>query len=243
MEVRPVPLEPDVQAKWYDTVGDLPSAQGRLEQGQARTDQHLKIFRQQLDDAKPAAGAPEVGTGRLGRSTTEMEKVHDGRQSAEQAAKEHAAEGGVDREPDDRPRSRSRQGGAGRAGVAAGVRRRLTGWIFALPFARDLRRLSGRCRSSRRSRSASRTSGSRTSGLVTARASSASTTTRKLFHDEVFWKRVAEHGVLRVVGVPLTIAIGLAAAVGLNHAALGSCKGIFRVGYYLPVVTSIVASP
>ncbi len=43
-----------------------------------------------------------------------------------------------------------------------------------------------------------------------------------------------------VVGVPVTIAVGLAVAVGLNHAAL-RLKGLFRVGYYVPVVTSIVA--
>ena len=41
-------------------------------------------------------------------------------------------------------------------------------------------------------------------------------------------------------GVPLTLAAGLFAAVLLNR-ALGKLQGLFRVGYYLPVVTSIVA--
>ncbi|MBD0292733.1 MAG: sugar ABC transporter permease [Jiangellaceae bacterium] len=42
-----------------------------------------------------------------------------------------------------------------------------------------------------------------------------------------------------VVGVPLTMVLALAAAVGLNSIAW--LRGFFRVGYYLPVVTSIVA--
>lgn len=43
-----------------------------------------------------------------------------------------------------------------------------------------------------------------------------------------------------VLGVPLTLAAGLLAAVGLNQGVI-RFKALFRVGYYLPVVTSIVA--
>lgn len=42
-----------------------------------------------------------------------------------------------------------------------------------------------------------------------------------------------------VLGVPLTMGVALAVAVGLNGVA--RLRGFFRVGYYLPVVTSIVA--
>jgi multiple sugar transport system permease protein len=42
-----------------------------------------------------------------------------------------------------------------------------------------------------------------------------------------------------VLGVPLTMVLALAAAVGLNRITF--LRGLFRVGYYLPVVTSIVA--
>ena len=42
-----------------------------------------------------------------------------------------------------------------------------------------------------------------------------------------------------MLGVPLTMAVALAVAVGLNR--IERLKGFFRVGYYLPVVTSIVA--
>ena len=43
-----------------------------------------------------------------------------------------------------------------------------------------------------------------------------------------------------LVGVPLTIVLGLAAAVGLNQQIV-RFRTFFRVGFYLPVVTSIVA--
>jgi len=62
----------------------------------------------------------------------------------------------------------------------------------------------------------------------------------QLVHDDVFWKSVRNTAYFVIVGVPLTIGVGLAVAVGLNHAAL-KLKGLFRVAYYLPVVTSIVA--
>jgi multiple sugar transport system permease protein len=62
----------------------------------------------------------------------------------------------------------------------------------------------------------------------------------KLIHDELFWKSARNTAYFVVVGVPATIALGLVLAVGLNHAAL-RLKGLFRVGYYVPVVTSIVA--
>jgi len=62
----------------------------------------------------------------------------------------------------------------------------------------------------------------------------------ELIHDDVFWKSVKNTAYFVIVGVPLTIGIGLAVAVALNHAAL-KLKGLFRVAYFLPVVTSIVA--
>ena len=62
----------------------------------------------------------------------------------------------------------------------------------------------------------------------------------RLLDDERFLKASRNTAVFVVVGVPLTIALGLLAAVGLNQ-AIGKIQGFFRVGYYLPVVTSIVA--
>jgi multiple sugar transport system permease protein len=62
----------------------------------------------------------------------------------------------------------------------------------------------------------------------------------QLIHDQLFWKAARNTAYFVVVGVPVTIGVGLLVALGLNNAAL-RLKGLFRVGYYLPVVTSIVA--
>ena len=62
----------------------------------------------------------------------------------------------------------------------------------------------------------------------------------QLIHDDTFWKAARNTAYFVVVGVPVTIGVGLLVALGLNNAAL-RLKGLFRVGYYLPVVTSIVA--
>jgi multiple sugar transport system permease protein len=62
----------------------------------------------------------------------------------------------------------------------------------------------------------------------------------RLVDDETFLKAARNTLIFVVFGVPLTLALGLVAALGLNQ-ALGRFQGLFRVGYYLPVVTSIVA--
>ena len=58
--------------------------------------------------------------------------------------------------------------------------------------------------------------------------------------DPRFQKAAANTAVFVLVGVPLTMVLGLAAAVGLNQAVV-RFRTLFRVGFYLPVVTSIVA--
>jgi multiple sugar transport system permease protein len=58
--------------------------------------------------------------------------------------------------------------------------------------------------------------------------------------DPKFHKAASNTVVYVVVGVPLTMALGLLAAVGLNQGVV-KFRTLFRVGYYLPVVTSIVA--
>lgn len=61
----------------------------------------------------------------------------------------------------------------------------------------------------------------------------------KLFRDPVFLTTAANTAWYVLLGVPLTMAAGLAAALGLNR--ITRLRAFFRVGYYLPVVTSIVA--
>jgi ABC-type sugar transport system permease subunit len=62
----------------------------------------------------------------------------------------------------------------------------------------------------------------------------------KLFDDPVFTRALRNTAYFVVVGVPCTLALGLLLAVALNQ-GIGKLRGLFRVGFYLPVVTSIVA--
>jgi multiple sugar transport system permease protein len=60
-----------------------------------------------------------------------------------------------------------------------------------------------------------------------------------LIQDPLFRKVTLNTLLYLLLGVPLTMGIALAVAVGLN--GLSRSRGFFRVGFYLPVVTSIVA--
>jgi multiple sugar transport system permease protein len=61
-----------------------------------------------------------------------------------------------------------------------------------------------------------------------------------LLSDETFRQAAFNTAYFVVIGVPLTMGVALAVAVGLNS-GITRLKAFFRVGYYLPVVTSIVA--
>ncbi len=62
----------------------------------------------------------------------------------------------------------------------------------------------------------------------------------RLLHDDLFQRAAVNTLVFVVIGVPLTIVAALAAANALNS-GLVRFRALFRVGFYLPVVTSIVA--
>lgn len=61
-----------------------------------------------------------------------------------------------------------------------------------------------------------------------------------LLADRTFWTALWNTAYFVVVGVPLTLVLGLAAALALDK-GIRRFRTLFRVGYYLPVVTSIVA--
>ena len=61
-----------------------------------------------------------------------------------------------------------------------------------------------------------------------------------LFQDPRFLKALSNTAVFVLVGVPLTIVLALLVAVALNN-GINKLRTVFRVGYYAPVVTSIVA--
>jgi multiple sugar transport system permease protein len=62
----------------------------------------------------------------------------------------------------------------------------------------------------------------------------------KLLDDDTFRQAVVNTVLFVAVGVPLTMVVALAAASALNSGLI-RLRAIFRVGFYLPVVTSIVA--
>jgi ABC-type sugar transport system permease subunit len=61
-----------------------------------------------------------------------------------------------------------------------------------------------------------------------------------VFADPKFWKSLGNTVYFVLVGVPLTLVLGLVIANALSR-GITRFRTAFRVGYYLPVVTSIVA--
>jgi multiple sugar transport system permease protein len=62
----------------------------------------------------------------------------------------------------------------------------------------------------------------------------------RMLHDDQLQQAMFNTGYFVVVGVPLTLLCGLAVAVALNS-GVTRMQTLFRVGYYLPVVSSTVA--
>lgn len=62
----------------------------------------------------------------------------------------------------------------------------------------------------------------------------------QLFGDQRFLRSLGVTGIFVVIGIPVTIAVALALALALNTGR-GRIVSFFRVGFYAPVVTSIVA--
>ncbi|MDN4523877.1 carbohydrate ABC transporter permease [Fictibacillus fluitans] len=62
----------------------------------------------------------------------------------------------------------------------------------------------------------------------------------RLFHDDIFWKALTNTFIIFIIQVPLMIILALILANLLNHQLL-KLKGFFRVSFFLPAVTSLVA--
>ncbi|SOC57017.1 carbohydrate ABC transporter permease [Ornithinimicrobium cerasi] len=62
----------------------------------------------------------------------------------------------------------------------------------------------------------------------------------KAFADPIFRQAALNTAYFVVVGVPLTMTVALAAAVALNS-GISRFRAIFRLGFYTPVITSIIA--
>ena len=123
--------------------------------------------------------------------------------------------------------------------LAVGTRRALIGWGFALPFmALFLVFVAGPTLASL---------GMSFTDLTSRDVESPTNVNvvgidnyTELFGDEQFRQAMINTAYFVVVGVPLTMVLGLAAAVALNS-GITRFRTFFRVGFYLPVVTSIVA--
>jgi multiple sugar transport system permease protein len=130
-------------------------------------------------------------------------------------------------------------GGAGRTSSGARLRDQFTGWLFALPFvAIFLVFLAGPI-------VASLVLSFTSFGLADLRNPIGASFVglanyAQLFGDRKFLAAVGNTTYFVVAGVPLTLFAGLMAALALNSALI-KFRTFFRVGYYLPVVTSIVA--
>ncbi|NAZ81355.1 ABC transporter permease subunit [Kineococcus sp. R8] len=61
-----------------------------------------------------------------------------------------------------------------------------------------------------------------------------------LFADPLFRRSLLNTALYVVLGIPLTMAVALTLAIALNN-GIGRFRTVFRVGFYTPVVTSIVA--
>lgn len=61
-----------------------------------------------------------------------------------------------------------------------------------------------------------------------------------LFSDDTFLTAIKNTAYFVIVGVPLTVVVALAIALALNN-GIQRFRSMFRVGFYTPVVTSIVA--
>jgi multiple sugar transport system permease protein len=61
-----------------------------------------------------------------------------------------------------------------------------------------------------------------------------------LFNDPLFWKALGNTFFYVIIAAPLSIAVSLGAALLLNSKFV-KFKGIFRLSYFLPVVTTLIA--
>ncbi|MEU8700691.1 sugar ABC transporter permease [Streptomyces sp. NPDC048680] len=62
----------------------------------------------------------------------------------------------------------------------------------------------------------------------------------RLFHDPLFWTALKNTGIILLVQVPVMLALSTGLAVALDSAFLRA-RAIFRLGFFLPMVTGLVA--
>ncbi|CEG28618.1 carbohydrate ABC transporter permease [Bacillus sp. B-jedd] len=63
----------------------------------------------------------------------------------------------------------------------------------------------------------------------------------RLFHDPIFYKSLMNTFQILIVQVPLMIFLAILIAVGLNSALI-KAKSLFRIAYFMPAITALVAA-
>ncbi len=254
--------DPANQVAWYEEATVLPAVQSAWDDPALADDANVAVFGDTAPGHEGSAGHPDLERGR-DRDQRQSENGHDrgrrsrGRGESDGGGSHRDRHGpvvmaqradpvgpprstGSVREPAAAPALTGAMGAVSRRREPrVSLRQHLTGWGFALPFVliflvfmagpllaslvlsltdfglRDLRNPLG----------------TNFIGLENY---------VELLGDTTFHKALVNTAYFVVVGVPLTLGIGLAVALALDR-GIRRFRTVYRVGYYLPVVTSIVA--
>ena len=244
--------EPETQQAFYDQVGDLPAVQDAWDTGELAEDPQLQVFGEQLEttEAPPAVPTWEqvAGVDRLRSSSRPSRATCPARTPPSRCSPRPRRSAPVSDMSTTTAESRSETPATPPKGKKRGTPTRhvdptrrqqaVAAWILALPFmalflvftAGPVLASLGMSFTDIRSTDMRNPLGVEFVGLENY---------THLIQDPLFRKVTINTFLYLILGVPLTMAVALAAAVGLNRVT--RLKGFFRVGYYLPVVTSIVA--
>ncbi len=216
--------KPETQAKWYEVSSDLPANQAAWKLPALAEDPNVAIFGKQLENAKSPPPFPkweEIGTA----LNAELDKVIGSGRQRPAGRGPARADGGRDRHR--------------MSSIAARRRANIAGWGFVTPFTAIFAVFMLLPILASLALSFTSFSIGNIQDWTSATFVGLDNYT-KLFSDEVFVKSLRNTAYFVVGGVPPTIIIGLLLAVALNQ-GIGRLRAMFRVGFYLPVITSIVA--
>jgi len=248
---------PNIQADWYELSKNLPANRSAWEDSRLTQNPHLRAFREQLEDAKAPPGVPEweqIADVLSGA----MEAALFGKMPAKEAAEN--ANRNIARLIQGQPES---MGKTAKIITVAGAI--LLPLIFLIVF---FRAGAGDGNISRRSPNrmvlfflapgiiillvflfipivaslfASLTNwnlyGLSDPGKVNFIGFD---NYRRLWADPIFWVSLKNTLVFSLLGVPLNIMLSLASAILLNRKIV-KCKALFRIGFFIPVITTMVA--
>ena len=236
--------DPKVQAKWYTISTDLPSVKSAWQDPALAVRQEARRLRQAARDRQGPAVVPDVGAGRQGLRHRAGED-HEDRRRPGGCPQDGAAAGRLHRHGPVRTMTAqthlpSGPGGSGRlsgrreAGGGAGA------WILAIPFCLLFLAF---------------TAWPVIQSLFMSFTDTKARDLRNPFAVQHHRPRQLHQGAVRpdlpqgrrstrptssLVGMPLTLLLALAAAVALDK-GITRFRAVFRLGFYMPVITSIVA--